>query len=135
MQVPALSELLAYKNRQVIDYYIHHHPDVSSKQATVLFSDLLAWLWLNAYRESKGKHTYFFGPLLILDDIWHAFILHTRDYAEFCKHFFIDYFHHDIELIGSQHELTPEEIEDFLNDCFNFLGEDWVKRYFADLLF
>jgi hypothetical protein len=38
--------------------------------------------------------------------------------------------HHQIEPPGFEHELTTEEPADFLNDCFEYLGADWVSRYF-----
>ena len=134
MELPELPELLTYKNEQVVRYCCHHHPDITYQHANELFTDLLAWLWLNAYRQNNGKRTYLFGSLLVLDEVWHAFILHTRDYYNFCQLFFIDYFHHDIEPIGIEHQLLPEEIEDFLKDSFDFLGEAWVMRYFSNLL-
>jgi hypothetical protein len=134
MQLPEISTLLKYKNDSLIHYYCHHHSDITKSMANQYFVDLLAWLWLNAYRQHQKKRTYLFGPLLVLDELWHAFILHTRDYHEFCEAFFSSYIHHDIELPGQEHQLSAEEIEDFLEDSFNFLGEAWVLRYFSDLL-
>nr|WP_025385760.1 hypothetical protein [Legionella oakridgensis] len=134
MQSPKLSELLAYKNQRVIQYYCHYHIEVTPEQANQLFTDLLAWLWLNVYRQLNNRRTYLFGPLLLLDDLWHAFILHTRDYYAFCIHFFDAYIHHEIETPGAEHELSAEELADFLQDCFEHLGEEWVLRYFSSLL-
>lgn len=130
MKLPLLSELLDYENDRVIRYFCHHHPDISTTQAKQLLCDLLAWMWLNAYRKKNNQTTYLFGPLLILDSIWHSFILHTFDYFTFCQTFFNQYFHHTIEPIGSEHRVTAEELSDFLHDCFNHLGEAWVDRYF-----
>lgn len=134
MQLPDLTTLLMYKNERVINYYCHHHSDINRHLTEERFRDLLAWLWLNAYRQGLKKRTYLFGSLLVLDDMWHAFILHTRDYHHFCNEFFSAYFHHDVEPPGEAHQLAPEELEDFLHDCFNFLGEGWVLRYFSQLL-
>lgn len=33
-------------------------------------------------------------PSRVADDLWHEFILHTRDYAEFCEHAFGRFMHH-----------------------------------------
>lgn len=132
MRLPPLSELLTYKNEQVVRSFCHYHPTVSYEQGKQIFVDLLAWLWLNLHRQSSKRQTYLFGPLLILDEIWHTFILHTRDYISFCQYYFEDYFHHHIEPIGFEYELTAEELADFLNDSFEYLGEAWVTRYFAE---
>lgn len=130
MKLPLLSELLAYENERVVRYFCHSHPAISYEQGKLLFSDLLAWMWLNLFRKTKGANTYLFGPLLILDEFWHCFILHTQDYFSFCQSYFKDYFHHQIEPIGFEHQLSTEEFADFLNDCFEYLGEAWVHRHF-----
>ncbi|KTD66085.1 glycine-rich domain-containing protein [Legionella spiritensis] len=134
MKQPALDELLTYENPGVVSYFTHHNPTFSLNASRQLFTDLLGWLWLNALRQQKNCPTYFFGPLLPMDDMWHAFILHSRDYVSFCERYFDGYFHHNIEPIGMEHQLAPEEIGDFLYDCFEYLGEQWVIRYFGEAL-
>jgi hypothetical protein len=130
MKLPLLSELLAYDNQSVIQYCCHHN-NLSCEQAQLLFNDLLAWMWISAYRQKKGHLSYLFGPLLPLDQIWHGFILHTRDYVNFCDRFFGEYFHHHVEPIGFEHTLHNEELADFLNDCFDHLGNHWLTRNFS----
>ncbi|ASQ45277.1 glycine-rich domain-containing protein [Legionella clemsonensis] len=134
MKLPPLQDLLAYENEQVVRYFCHYYTAFSHEEGQQLLSDLLAWLWLNAYRKTYNKSTYLFGPLLTLDKIWHAFILHTEDYVAFCEHYFGHYFHHNIEPVGSEHELSPEELADFLNDAFEWIGQEWIKRHFGQLL-
>lgn len=126
-----LAELLRYGNTSVIHYFCHHHPEYSFEQGQVLFEDLLAWMWLNKQRNKAGKKTYLFGPLLVLDEMWHTFILHTRDYFDFSMCYFDSYFHHDIEPVGFEHMLDEEELNDFLEDCFIYLNQEWVERRFA----
>lgn len=134
MKLPLLSDLLAYENEQIVRYFCHHYPAFSYEQAKQLFTDLLAWMWLNAYRRTSNRPSYLFGPLLSLDEMWHCFILHTRTYFSFCEHYFNDYFHHEIEPIGFEHQLSPDELADFLNDCFDHLDETWIYRYFTPIL-
>nr|WP_058440966.1 hypothetical protein [Legionella brunensis] len=134
MNLPLLSELLAYENKQVVHYFCHHHPHFSHEQSQQFFNDFLGWLWLNVYRKTSHRHTYLFGPILILDKVWHTFILHTEDYVNFCNRYFGEYVHHHIEPIGSEHELSPEELADFLDDAFELLGKEWIERYFMTLL-
>ncbi|WP_028388092.1 hypothetical protein [Legionella fairfieldensis] len=130
MKLPLLSDLLTYENEQVVLYYCQQHPTVSYEQGRQLLSDLLAWMWVNLHRQSNKRRTYLFGPLLTLDALWHCFILHTQDYVSFCEYYFEGYFHHHIEPRGYEHQLTAEELTDFLNDCFDYLGKDWVMRCF-----
>lgn len=132
MKLPTLNALLGYKNPTVTRYFTHHHPEVNQEAAEQLFQDLLAWLWLNAYRKQQHKQTWFFGPLLLMDAMWHAFILHSREYHAFCQNYFGDYFHHEVETPGFEHELQPDELADYLKDCFEYLGDEWVQRHFAE---
>ncbi|HAU1151783.1 TPA: hypothetical protein JBI12_07515 [Legionella pneumophila] len=126
-----LSELLHYKNEKIVTHFCHSHPEYSIQEGLILFEDLLAWMWLNKQRNLRGKKTYLFGPLLILDEMWHSFILHTRDYVAFSMKYFGEYFHHDVEPSGFEHVLDEEELTDFLQDCFQYLNKEWVERRFS----
>lgn len=127
---PDLSVLLNYKNVGVVEYFCYHHPEFTIQDGLVLFDDLLGWMWLNKQRALQDKKTYLFGPLLVLDELWHSFILHTKDYVDFSMQYFGTYFHHDIEPIGFEHMMEEEELRDFMQDCFSSLGEEWVMRRF-----
>ncbi|HHL3493858.1 TPA: hypothetical protein ACQ53F_002720 [Legionella pneumophila] len=126
-----LSELLHYKNEKIVTHFCHSHPEYSMREGLILFEDLLAWMWLNKQRRLRGGKTYLFGPLLILDEMWHSFILHTRDYVDFSMKYFGEYFHHDVEPSGFEHVLDEEELTDFLQDCFQYLNKEWVERRFS----
>ena len=130
MKLPQLAELLAYENDQVLHYFCYQQPHFSYEKAQQLFKDLLAWMWLKVHRQQSNHPSYLFGPLLILDELWHCFILHTRAYSDFCQHYFNDYLHHEVEPIGFEHQLSTEELTDFLNDCFDLLDVSWLHRHF-----
>jgi hypothetical protein len=125
-----LSELKLYKNSKVLDYFIQKNPEFSLDSAKQLFEDLLAWMWLSVQRKKEAKKTLLFGPLLTLDELWHLFILHTRDYIDFCMHYFGEYFHHEVEPVGFEHLMEEDELTDYLEDCFKLLGNGWVERRF-----
>jgi len=131
MILPELNKLLAYQNRRVIQDFCFQQPQLTPSQVQQQFEDLSGWMWLTVYRKLQHKKTWLFGPLLTLDELWHCFILHTRDYHAFCQQFFGEYFHHDREEHDHEYELQPEELADFLQDCFLHLGEEWVERHFA----
>ncbi|MFT4058992.1 MAG: hypothetical protein QM652_05525 [Legionella sp.] len=126
-----LATILSYRNPEVVAYFCHHHPEYSLVEGEKLFTDLLSWMWLNLQRATQDKKTYLFGPLLVLDKLWHCFILHTRDYCDFSMRYLGTYFHHDIEPIGFEHRIEEKELRDYLQDCFHYLGEEWVTRCFA----
>lgn len=129
-----LDALLSYRNEAVLSQFCHRNPEYSLIQAEELFHDLLAWFWLKVQRERVGKATYLFGPLLALDELWHAFVLNTRAYIDFSMQYFGEYLHHDPEPIGFEHHLSEDELRDFVEDCFLHIGEEWVLRRFASAL-
>lgn len=126
-----LSELLNYKNDKIVAHFCSTHPEYSVPEGQMLFEDLLGWMWLNKQRNLLGKKTYLFGPLLIIDEMWHSFILHTRDYIDFSMKYFGEYFHHEVEPLGFEHILDEEELTDYLEDCFKYLNKEWVARRFS----
>lgn len=66
------------------------HPQLSLKECQ-LVGNALRHFFL-AYLKS-GKR--FVGmPSQVVDDLWHEFILYTRDYAYFCRHAFAGFLHH-----------------------------------------
>ncbi|MCC5792148.1 MAG: hypothetical protein JJT82_06005 [Legionellaceae bacterium] len=127
-----LSIIRQYKNPQVLHYFCHHHPAFSLQEGEQLFEDLLSWMWLSQQRKTQAKTTRLFGPLLPLDALWHAFILHTRDYVDFSMRYFGTYFHHEVEPLGREHVMQEAELTDFLHDCLSYLGSAWVERRFAE---
>lgn len=133
MKIPTLQQIQDYHNQSVILNFHHKNQEHTLEKVQEYFQDLLAFLWLSHSRKIDNKTTRMFGPLLILDEIWHTFILHTQDYHAFCQDFFGEYFHHEVEPLHQEHVMEPDELADFLEDCFTHLGEEWVDRYFSHL--
>lgn len=132
--VKTLSKLLEYTNSAVVTHFCQQNPNYTLTEGQQLLHDLLCWFWLQNERKKRNKATYLFGPLLILDELWHVFILHTRNYTDFCALYFAEYIHHDPEPIGFEHRLNEEELADYLIDCFNYLDPEWIERRFAAAL-
>ncbi|KTC98938.1 hypothetical protein Lgee_1384 [Legionella geestiana] len=132
VRIPPLTTLQSLCNDEVVAHFCRQHPEYNTSEAVQVFKDLLSWMWLTLERKARGRATWMFGPLLILDAMWHSFILHTRAYCAFCEAHFGTYFHHDVESPAAPFEPAPEMLEDYLSDCFAKLGEAWVMRYFGD---
>ncbi|HYN54267.1 MAG TPA: hypothetical protein VES38_06145 [Methylotenera sp.] len=69
---------------------IKKHPKLNA-QDTHLVSKALRQYFLT-YHKSKYKHVSM--PSEVVDDLWHEFILYTRNYERFCKQAFGRFFHH-----------------------------------------
>lgn len=64
-----------------------------------------------------------------VDEVWHAFILFTRDYAAFCQAAFGEFIHHVPRT--SRDELPSDGAEKFLQayrEVFGALPEIWRER-------
>jgi len=61
---------------------------VDIHDAKQIFQDTLRFLWLCSVTENSV------APTAIIDTGWHAFILHTRDYASFCDKYLGTFVHH-----------------------------------------
>lgn len=57
----------------------------------------------------KYGETHPLPPSLDIDEVWHAHILHTEEYAEFCQNVFGFYLHHHPHH-GKRGELTDADI-------------------------
>lgn len=74
----------------LFDNLIKRHPGLSLKQCQLVAHGLrqffLAYL--------KGGRKFVSMPSQIADDLWHEFILFTRNYEAFCRHAFGGFLHH-----------------------------------------
>lgn len=101
----SLDEAAAYPGDLPQRVFIRHHR-ISSASAQVLWVDTLRWLWLGAYHRidpgPKPKALHIYRALIPIDEMWHAFILCTQSYHDFCSHSFGEFLHH--EPASAEHE-------------------------------
>lgn len=90
-----LEEVLAYQHEDLIARFVEDH-GVPESYARELFLETKKWLWLCHIDSQEGAKT----PLTIypfmgaLDEMWHSFVLFSKDYATFCEDFFGEFIHH-----------------------------------------
>lgn len=92
LRQPLLNEVLEYKNQHIIDGLISSL-DINEVSAKLLFKDGLMWLWYCNNHASEGYRE-IDDPILILDEVWHTFLLYTPYYTQFCLSYFGVYLHH-----------------------------------------
>ncbi|MBI2013821.1 MAG: hypothetical protein HYS87_03280 [Candidatus Colwellbacteria bacterium] len=89
MQVSILVEkALAYENQNMVSRYTERY-GVSMETAKVLFEECKKFLV--ACAKTKDPIS---PPNKDVDEMWHFFILHTKDYAAFCETYFGKFIHH-----------------------------------------
>ncbi len=85
----------------LFDNLMKRHPGLSLKQCQLVAHGLrqffLAYL--------KSRRQFVSMPSQIADDLWHEFILFTRNYDVFCRHAFGGFLHHTPAVVlGSQRQ-------------------------------
>lgn len=87
----SLSKALSYDNDEVVKRFVQLY-DISGDEASDIFVETKKWLWLASQVESHAIAI--IDPLLIIDEMWHNFVLFTLDYTRYCLDCFGRYIHH-----------------------------------------
>lgn len=69
---------------------LKHRPELTSEQVALVFDGLRQYFKITL----AAKRRMVAMPSQVVDDLWHEFILHTRNYQNFCSRAFGRYLHH-----------------------------------------
>jgi hypothetical protein len=127
----SFEEVLAYRNPRVLNKFRNLFA-VTADEAERLFAETKKWLWLTAVRRESGQPSLVIHEsMVILDELWHTFILHTQDYTDFCLRHFGFYVHHSPgypDFVPRTEEETTEQ----LSYIWDTLGEETVLRWYDE---
>lgn len=96
-----LSEIMAYQNSLLIRRYSVNE-GVDEKIAVRHFQELKKFLVVCSLNTGGQRIT----PSRKLDEVWHTFILFTKDYREFCNRYFGKMIDHKPTLIEGKEQAT-----------------------------
>jgi len=108
MDQQQLKQILAYSNEDVLSRFTDQFT-ITEEEAEDLFRETRKFLYL-----CQLPGIFIPDELLILDEMWHNFILFTKEYHRFCEEHFGRYFHHlpatkkEKEIQRTKNELDPE---------------------------
>ncbi|NMH59123.1 hypothetical protein [Alteromonas ponticola] len=90
-----LEQVVAYQNTDIVERFIKIY-GVETEEAVKIFNSTKMWMWLSYQRRRLGvkRHLVIDSPLVVIDEMWHNFILFTHAYTHFCEQFFGFYMHH-----------------------------------------
>ena len=141
MVVESLSELLQYHNENILNRYEKDYPDNKLKSKEV-FNELMKYLWL-IQKHKDAKKLYpekeelnfvcaMYPEMSEIDDMWHTFIIFTKDYMSFCERYFNKYIHHIPNTSDQplQKEVFKNGLALYLSFIYDNLGEDTVVKWF-----
>lgn len=98
----SLLKILEYKHPAVIARFAKDF-FCKTAEAEVIFSDLLRFFWASKQhsidtvtRESNALDFIFImdEEMKSIDQMWHVFLLYTKDYMDFCNKYFGEFLHH-----------------------------------------
>jgi hypothetical protein len=138
-----LEDILEYKNPPVVRRFQKENPQKADR-AEAIFTDLMRFFWgtkkhvLDRTQEPQNEDLNFFyimdEDMREIDQMWHVFLLYTRDYMDYCQKYFGQYLHHQPDLVplfeknGFSFETN---LEKFLNYNYELFGEDTIRRWFS----
>lgn len=91
----SLAEALDFEHEaDVIDGFMSRY-NVSEQEAIEIFEETKKWLWLaSKSKEEASFNLAMESPLMIIDEMWHNFILYTKHYHQFCMGKLNKFIHH-----------------------------------------
>lgn len=145
--LPKLSHLQQYRQNEVLkryakDYPHNHLPPESAWQ------ELMKYFWLcqkhklekEQFPDSKqldfvcSMHR----EMHELDDMWHSFLLYTKDYHAFCSQYFGQFIHHVPSAEDKKNKIGIDDFEAKLRAYLNYinqhLGAETLRIWFSPLL-
>src|SRR5215510_12354610 len=131
-----LNGVLKYRNATVVDRYLKEFGG-TRKEADVVFRETLKWLYLANRSHSvdlkNPVECFITTNLIIIDDMWHTFILFTRDYTDFCTRHFGQYIHHQPvtdEVTAIPEKELKRKRRRFHAYVYDTLGRTTFRRWF-----
>ena len=152
IKIKPLAEVLTYQNEDVI-YRFMDHFDLDWEASMDIFEETKKWLWLlatnkqiNLDSEENTITLFVDESLVIIDEMWHTFILYTIEYRKFCLEnfgFFIDHTptskakkEEYLKRMKLDPEGMREEKEEKLKAQYSFvydhLGEETLVKWYGE---
>lgn len=138
----SLNDVLSYQHPAVVRRFQKDHP-AHAEQAEKIFTDLLRFFWSskkhylerqqNPNDESLNFVFIMDDEMRMIDQMWHVFLLYTKDYMDFCHKYFDEYMHHLPDVVPTFEKGSFDfetNLVKFLEYVYDQLGEDVVKRWF-----
>lgn len=142
-----LSELLEFgHDDEIIDGFINRY-NVTIEEAKEILDETKKWLWLAS--ESHNDRNIGMSmdkPLLIIDEMWHNFIIYTKHYQQFCMDKFNKFVHHiptpswtrkktEFALLNNSSKDIEEKKKhsfDQLSFIYDKLGAETVMKWYEE---
>ena len=147
--IVSLEEVLAYTNPDVVYSFIDGF-DVSYEEADIIFNETKKWLWACYYRKKDPRYADVSmsvnESILIIDMMWHTFILFTTPYYDFCHKYFSEFIGHKPTTYRDKQAMQTALQKDrarvikrerdkrkkLLSYLYDTLGEATIRRWYIE---
>jgi hypothetical protein len=137
----SLAEFLRYRHDGVVRRFMRVH-GVAQERAEAVFVETLKWLWLTRRaREARpeGLVLAVHPEIGAIDEMWHVFLLFTRDYAAMCDAHLGGFVHHNPAPEGPPEAVDEAAFAAELSALYGFvydeLGEATLRAWFEERRF
>jgi hypothetical protein len=134
VQVDIIAEIMGYHMPQVIarcqkDY------NYTDEDMVILEQELKRYLALSTVKAKESLGTGMYSS--DVDNLWHSFILFTKEYADFCDKYIGFFIHHipEIDTVRSpeRQEETRKDFQAFVKNYEEVFGEEIHPIWFLDM--
>lgn len=147
MYLPDLQQLIHYKNHKLIARYDKDYPNAQMPAEDAL-GELMKFIWLCMKHKTEKKkqplnqslnfYCMIHPEMHDIDNMWHTFLLFTKDYQGFCNDYLGGiFFHHEPITDAQELELTEnyeQELTLYLSYIYDNLGENTLIKWFGEHL-
>lgn len=141
---PNLNQIIKYQNANIITRYIKDYPATTMKPEEAL-QELMKFIWLCCkHKEDKRKFPdasflnfscVIHEEMRDIDNMWHTFLLFTKDYHEFCQTYLDGIFFHHHPISNTKETIFKEsyelELNRYLSYIYDNLGKDTLIKWFG----
>ncbi len=138
--IPSLQAILAYQNEDIVSRFVDKY-EVTEAEAADIFTETKKFLYLSHF-----ERVFITNDLLIIDEMWHNFILFTHEYQQFCQTHFGGFKHHmptpkvekearERRRLADQEGATQEfmnQLEWLMSVTYDHLGAETVEKWFDE---
>ncbi len=137
-----LDEVLAYRHNETILRFMDNF-DITFEEGESIFREMKLLLALMA--KYPDEYIFTHEPLWIIDEMWHTFLMYSKDYEDFCLRYFGRMIYHApvkravkmdiIEKLKTDKEKTEDllrpTVKNFYTLIHDYLGPEtlikWIK--------
>lgn len=134
----SLKKISSYNNEDLIFRFLEMY-EIDEAEAIDIFEETKKWLWLC----SNSKFDLIIDDsLVIIDEMWHNFILFTKEYDAFCKEYLGIYIHHqpttklENENWNKNIHKSISELKENLKNQYEYiydnLGEETLNKWYLE---